>query len=87
MRSPEIARLLLDYVAHMRGRQMPSFNALGRLKQWLRMGALQREDLAAWFERYKRERELVEVTAAIAAHCRVPTAREPATYFGNARAH
>ncbi len=85
--SPEIARLLLDYVAHMRGRQMPSFNALGRLKQWLRMGALQREDLAAWFERYKRERELVEVTAAIAAHCRVHATREPATYLGNARAH
>ncbi len=87
LRSFEIARLLLAYVTRMRAQQMPTFNALGRLKQWLRMGAMQREDLACWFELYKRERELCDVIAAIADHSRPPASAAASASLGNARAH
>lgn len=87
LRSFEIARLLLDYTARMQTNEMPSFNALGRLKQWLRMGAMQREDLATWFESYKRLRELDDVIAALAGHSSASASADRVPAFGKARAH
>jgi tRNA-dihydrouridine synthase C len=60
--SEEFARLLLTYLermlpspdTHPRGSHKQSRNSLGRLKQWLRMGATTRGDLAAWFTAIKR---------------------------------
>ena len=85
--SAEIAHLLLSYAGHMRVREMPDFNVLGRVKQWLRMGAMQREDLAGWFEAYKRLRDLDEVLSALAGHSRESTGADEFGAFGNARAH
>ena len=38
---------------------------LGRLKQWLRMGAPQREDLSEWFEVIKRLPSLAQAEQAL----------------------
>jgi tRNA-dihydrouridine synthase C len=55
------AHLLVTYLERMN--PVPEANprqGLGRLKQWLRMGASSREDLAKWFDRVKRMQDAVE---------------------------
>jgi tRNA-dihydrouridine synthase C len=50
----QMRELLLSYVAQMLIDGAEAHAVLGRLKQWLRMGAPQREDLLEWFEVIKR---------------------------------
>jgi tRNA-dihydrouridine synthase C len=50
----EMRELLLLYVAQMLVDGASEHAVLGRLKQWLRMGASRREDLSEWFEVIKR---------------------------------
>lgn len=50
----EMRELLRRYVAQMLADGAGEHAALGRLKQWLRMGAGRREDLTGWFEAIKR---------------------------------
>jgi tRNA-dihydrouridine synthase C len=61
----EMRQLLLSYVAQMLADGSTAHAVLGRLKQWLRMGASQREDLSAWFEVIKRLPSLAEAERAL----------------------
>lgn len=63
--SPRLAALLLDYAERMRGAGATERHALGRVKQWLRMGSPHREDLRAWFEVDKRRLDLDDLTGAL----------------------
>jgi tRNA-dihydrouridine synthase C len=66
--SPSFARLLLTYLERMNPQpELSPQRGLGRLKQWLRMGAPTREDLASWFDRIKRMRSAVEARDALSA--------------------
>jgi tRNA-dihydrouridine synthase C len=62
----EMRELLLSYVAQMLADGSGEHAVLGRLKQWLRMGASQREDLSEWFEVIKRLPTLAEAVQALA---------------------
>jgi tRNA-dihydrouridine synthase C len=61
----EMRELLLNYVAQMLADGSSEHAVLGRLKQWLRMGASQREDLLEWFEVIKRLSSLAEAKLAL----------------------
>jgi tRNA-dihydrouridine synthase C len=61
----EMRELLLRYVAQMLVDNASPHAVLGRLKQWLRMGASQREDLLEWFEVIKRLPSLAEAELAL----------------------
>jgi tRNA-dihydrouridine synthase C len=61
----EMRELLLSYVAQMLVDGCSEHAVLGRLKQWLRMGAPQREDLSEWFEVIKRLPTLGEAEAEL----------------------
>lgn len=61
----EMRELLLGYVAQMIVDGGEPHAVLGRLKQWLRMGATQREDLLEWFEVIKRLPSLAEAELAL----------------------
>jgi tRNA-dihydrouridine synthase C len=56
----EMAALLHRYVARLLDDGASEARTLGRLKQWLRMGAPLREDLARWFQAIKRLQSLAE---------------------------
>lgn len=88
--TPDIARVLLRYAHTMLDTGRPDFNVLGRLKQWLRMGAMERDDLAAWFDALKRQRDLPDVLGAVerygASGWDAPRF-DAAPDRGNARAH
>jgi tRNA-dihydrouridine synthase C len=56
----QMRELLQRYVAQMLADGAPAHTVLGRLKQWLRMGAGVRADLAAWFDAIKRVQTLAE---------------------------
>lgn len=90
--TPQIAALLVTYALRMLEQGRPEFNVLGRLKQWLRMGAMQRADLAGWFDALKRQRDVDVVLDALRLEAaksptpsRVGQGRSPAR--GNALAH
>ena len=61
----ELRALLHGYVAQMLADGAGEHATLGRLKQWLRMGAGTRGDLAAWFEVIKRLQTLSEAQAVL----------------------
>lgn len=61
----EMRELLLRYVAQMLEDGASEHAVLGRLKQWLRMGAGQREDLSQWFEVIKRLPTLSQAELAL----------------------
>lgn len=58
--SAAMVELLQRYVAQLIADDATRHNTLGRLKQWLRMGAMLRADLAQWFEQIKRLQGLPE---------------------------
>lgn len=62
----QMAALLLDYLERMEAGGATERHALGRVKQWLRMGAPHRADLARWFEVDKRRQSLPELRGALA---------------------
>jgi tRNA-dihydrouridine synthase C len=61
----EMRALLRSYVAQMLVDGSSAHAVLGRLKQWLRMGASQRQDLSEWFEVIKRLQSLAEAELAL----------------------
>jgi len=61
----EMVGLLGEYVDQLRADELSEHGTLGRLKQWLRMGAMLREDVGRWFETIKRLRTLDEARAAL----------------------
>jgi tRNA-dihydrouridine synthase C len=61
----EMRALLLRYVAQMLADGVSEHAVLGRLKQWLRMGASQREDLSQWFAVIKRLPSLTQAERAL----------------------
>lgn len=61
----ELLALLHAYVAQLRADDMSEHSTLGRLKQWLRMGAMLREDVEQWFQAVKRLQTLSEAQAAL----------------------
>lgn len=61
----EMRELLLSYIAQMLIDGSSAHAVLGRLKQWLRMGASQRTDLSEWFEVIKRLPTLAEAEQAL----------------------
>ena len=61
----EMRALLRRYLAQMLADGATPHGALGRLKQWLRMGAVQREDMSRWFEVIKRLPTLSEAEQAL----------------------
>ncbi len=63
--SAQMTALLHRYVAQLLDDGANERNALGRLKQWLRMGAMLREDLAGWFEDIKRLQSLADALARL----------------------
>lgn len=63
--SDEMIALLLRYVEQLLADGAEQRSALNRLKQWLRMGALLRADLAEWFEVIKRLQTLAEALAEL----------------------
>jgi tRNA-dihydrouridine synthase C len=65
LESGEMRELLRRYVEQMLTDGGTEHGVLGRLKQWLRMGATQREDLAGWFEVIKRVPTLAEAQGAL----------------------
>jgi tRNA-dihydrouridine synthase C len=66
--APEAIRALLrTYAERLLADGASERATLGRLKQWLRMGASAREDLARWFATGKRLQSLDELVALIAA--------------------
>lgn len=65
----ELGALLEAYVCRLLDDGASEGGALGRLKQWLRMGAVLRRDLGEAFEAVKRMRELDRARAWIAAAC------------------
>jgi tRNA-dihydrouridine synthase C len=58
--SAAMIELLQRYAAQLLADGATEHNTLGRLKQWLRMGALLRADMTGWFERIKRLQTLGE---------------------------
>jgi tRNA-dihydrouridine synthase C len=66
--SVEMIELLQRYVAQLVEDGAQERNALGRLKQWLRMGAMLRADVAGWFEAIKRLQGLAEALAVLEGH-------------------
>ncbi|HVI01385.1 MAG TPA: tRNA-dihydrouridine synthase [Enhygromyxa sp.] len=63
--SDAMIELLQRYVAQLLADGASEHNTLGRLKQWLRMGAMLREDVAGWFEQIKRRQSLAEALAVL----------------------
>jgi tRNA-dihydrouridine synthase C len=63
--TPELRQLLLDYQDRMLAASTEPRRALARTKQWLRMGAPFREDLARLFESTKRLQTLDEMRASL----------------------
>jgi tRNA-dihydrouridine synthase C len=70
--SEEMIELLRRYVAQLLADGAGEHHTLGRLKQWLRMGAMLRGDLAAWFEQVKRQQTIGDALALLdqGAACR-----------------
>lgn len=60
-----LVELLRDYLEHMLARGVSERAVLGRCKQWLRMGALLREDLERSFHAIKRLQTLDEARAQL----------------------
>ena len=65
---PQLATLLQEYIDQLRQDDMCEHSTLGRLKQWLRMAAMLREDAQQWFQAIKRLRTLPEAQSALAAY-------------------
>jgi tRNA-dihydrouridine synthase C len=63
--SAAMLELLSRYLDQLLADGAGEHRSLGRLKQWLRMGALLRADLAAWFEASKRLQTLADARAAL----------------------
>jgi tRNA-dihydrouridine synthase C len=63
--SEEMIELLRRYVAQMLADGAGERHTLGRLKQWLRMGAMLRGDVAGWFERVKRVQTLADALTVL----------------------
>lgn len=61
----QMAALLLDYLARILASGATERHTLGRVKQWLRMGAPHRADLAAWFEHDKRLQSLEDLERSL----------------------
>jgi tRNA-dihydrouridine synthase C len=70
----DMQRLLLRYVAQLLSDGAGEHATLGRLKQWLRMGGLLRDDMARWFEQIKRLQTLAEAELVLLATERVDQA-------------
>lgn len=62
---PWLAGLLLRYADDLVGSGATTRAALGRLKQWLRLGAPAFDELRSLFDRVKRMNELAEAQAAL----------------------
>lgn len=65
LKREDMRGLLLRYVAQLLADGAGERATLGRLKQWLRMGGLLREDMAQWFEDIKRLQTLAEAEAVL----------------------
>jgi tRNA-dihydrouridine synthase C len=63
--SGEMIELLQRYVTQLLADGASEHNTLGRLKQWLRMGAMLRMDVAEWFGGIKRVQTLAEALAEL----------------------
>ena len=58
--SAELGKMLVEYVEQLQADGADERSTLGRLKQWLRMAGLLREDARGWFEDCKRLQTLAE---------------------------
>lgn len=72
--SEAMIELLQRYVAQLLADGAGQHNTLGRLKQWLRMGAMLRADIAEWFETIKRLQTLEQALAQLASARERPSA-------------
>jgi tRNA-dihydrouridine synthase C len=70
----ELRRLLLDYSDRLLGIGLSPPRVLGRIKQWLRLGAPFRPDLARWFDTAKRAPSLPDALALLGADDQLPGA-------------
>jgi tRNA-dihydrouridine synthase C len=64
---PWLAQLLLRYADDLLGSGAPPGATLGRVKQWLRLGAPAFDELRSLFDRVKRMNDLAEARTALAA--------------------
>jgi hypothetical protein len=67
--------LLRRYVAQLLDDGASEHSTLGRFKQWLRMGALLREDVTGWFEAIKRLQTLDQALAVLGCDTLDPASR------------